>query len=350
MAKIILGKTGLEIEKNGFGALPIQRVSFDESAEIVRKAYHNGMNFFDTARAYTDSEEKLNYAFKGFNDEYPRESVIIATKTQGEDRKTIEKDIKVSLDNLGTDYIDLYQIHNPSFCPTEGDGSGAYDALFDLYDEGIIRHIGFTSHKAEIAKEAIESGLYETIQFPFSYLTGPKELSIVEMARSNNVGFIAMKAMSGGLNRSSKAAYAYINSFDNVVPIWGIQRMSELDEFLSYMKEGTQLDKELEQIIKNEREELQGDFCRGCAYCMPCPQDIQIFICARMSLWMRRFPTEPNLDEATQEKMKQIEECTECGQCISKCPYELNIPELLKKNYEDYKKVLSGETIIEWKL
>ena len=347
MAKIILGKTGLEIEKNGFGALPIQRVSFDESAEIVRKAYHNGMNFFDTARAYTDSEEKLNYAFKGFNDEYPRESVIIATKTQGEDRKTIEKDIKVSLDNLGTDYIDLYQIHNPSFCPTEGDGSGAYDALFDLYDEGIIRHIGFTSHKAEIAKEAIESGLYETIQFPFSYLTGPKELSIVEMARSNNVGFIAMKAMSGGLNRSSKAAYAYINSFDNVVPIWGIQRMSELDEFLSYMKEGTQLDKELEQIIKNEREELQGDFCRGCAYCMPCPQDIQIFICARMSLWMRRFPTEPNLDEATQEKMKQIEECTECGQCISKCPYELNIPELLKKNYEDYKKVLSGETIIE---
>ena len=319
MAQIILGKTGLKIEKNGFGALPIQRDSFDEAKEIVQKAYANGINFYDTARAYTDSEEKLNYAFEGFNEKYPRESIIIASKTQGEDRKTIEKDIKVSLDNLGTDYIDLYQIHNPSFCPTEGDGSGAYDA------------------------EAIESGLYETIQFPFSYLTGPKELSIVEMARSNNVGFIAMKAMSGGLNRSSKAAYAYMNSFDNVVPIWGVQRMSELDEFLSYMKEDVRLDKELEEIIKQEREELQGDFCRGCAYCMPCPQDIQIFICARMSLWMRRFPTEPNLDEATQEKMRQIEECTECGQCISKCPYELNIPELLKKNYEDYKKVLSGE-------
>ena len=347
MVKIILGKTELEIEKNGFGALPIQRDSFDESAEIVRKAYHNGINFFDTARAYTDSEEKLNYAFKGFNEEYPRESIIIASKTQGENRKDIEKDIKVSLDNLGTDYIDLYQIHNPSFCPTEGDGSGAYDALFDLLDEGTIRHIGFTSHKAELANEAIDSGLYETIQFPFSYLTGQKELALVEKARANNVGFIAMKAMSGGLNRSSKAAYAYINSFDNVVPIWGIQRMSELDEFLSYMKEGTKLDEKLEAIIKSEREELQGDFCRGCAYCMPCPQDIQIFICVRMSLWMRRFPTEPNLDEATQEKMKQIEECTECGQCISKCPYELNIPDLLKKNYEDYKKVLSGETIIE---
>ena len=347
MAKIILGKTGLKVEKNGFGALPIQRVSFDESAEIVRKAYHNGINFFDTARAYTDSEEKLNYAFKGFNEEYPRESVIIASKTQGEDRKTIEKDIKTSLDNLGTDYIDLYQIHNPSFCPTEGDGSGAYDALFDLYYDGIIKHIGFTSHKFELAEEAINSGLYETIQFPFSYLTGPRELGIVEMARANNVGFIAMKAMSGGLIRSSKAAYSYINSFDNVVPIWGVQRISELDEFLSYMKEEPKLDKELEELIKQEREELQGYFCRGCGYCMPCPQDIQIFICARMSLWIRRFPTEPNLDVTTQEKMRQIEECTECGQCISKCPYELNIPELLKKNYEDYKKVLSGETIIE---
>ena len=347
MAKIILGKTGLKIEKNGFGALPIQRVSFDESAELVRKAYEHGINFFDTARAYTDSEEKLNYAFKGFNDEFPRESIIIASKTQGENRKDIEKDINTSLDNLGTDYIDLYQIHNPSFCPTEGDGSGAYDALFDLYDEGTIRHIGFTSHKVELAEEAINSGLYETIQFPFSYLTGPKELSIVEMARTHNVGFIAMKAMSGGLIGSSRAAFAYINHFDNVVPIWGVQKMSELDEFLSYMEENTQLDTELEKIIKKEREELQGDFCRGCGYCMPCPQEIKIFVCARMSLWIRRFPSEPSLTPESQEMMKKIDDCTECGQCIGKCPYELNIPELLKKNYEDYKKILSGEVKLD---
>lgn len=347
MSKIILGKTGLKIEKNGFGALPIQRASFDETKEIVQKAYANGINFYDTARAYTDSEEKLNYAFRGFNEEYPRESIIIASKTQGENRKDIEKDIKTSLDNLGTDYIDLYQIHNPSFCPTEGDGSGAYDALFDLYDEGTIRHIGFTSHKFELAEEAINSGLYETIQFPFSYLTGQKELAIVEKARANNIGFIAMKAMSGGLNRSAKAAFAYINHFDNVVPIWGVQKISELDEFLSYMKEDTKLDDELEAIITQERNELQGDFCRGCGYCMPCPEDIQIFICARMSLWIRRFPTEPNLDEATQEKMRKIEDCTECRQCVSKCPYELDIPELLKKNHDDYMKVLSGETKIE---
>ena len=138
MRSLTLGSTGITVPQNAFGALPIQRRSTEDAVALLRKAYEGGMRYFDTARAYTDSEEKLNYAFKGFNEEYPRESIIIASKTQGENRKDIENDIKVSLDNLGTDYIDLYQIHNPSFCPTEGDGSGAYDALFDLLDEGTI--------------------------------------------------------------------------------------------------------------------------------------------------------------------------------------------------------------------
>ena len=135
MAKIILGRTGLEIEKNGFGALPIQRDDFDESAYLLRKAYENGINFIDTARAYTDSEEKIAYAFKGFNDEYPRESIIIATKTQSETGEGVLKDIETSLSNLQTDYVDLYQIHNPSFVPKPDDGSGVYEAFLKLKDE-----------------------------------------------------------------------------------------------------------------------------------------------------------------------------------------------------------------------
>ena len=301
MAKIILGRTGLEIEKNGFGALPIQRDDFDESAYLLRKAYENGINFIDTARAYTDSEEKIAYAFKG----------------------------------------------NPSFVPKPDDGSGVYEAFLKLKDEGKIRHIGFTSHKYELALEAIESGLYETMQFPFNYLTGEKELDIVEKCKHHNMGFIAMKAMSGGLLKSSKAAYAYVNHYDNVVPIWGVQRESELDEFLSYMKEDVKLDDELSEIIRKDREELQGEFCRGCNYCAPCAADIEISQCARMSLWIRRFPSAPSLTPEKQEMMRKIEDCTECGDCMTRCPYELDIPELLKKNYEDYKKILSGEVKVD---
>ena len=172
-------------------------------------------------------------------------------------------------------------------------------------------------------------------------------MAIVEMARAKNVGFIAMKAMSGGLIGSSKAAYAYINSFDNVVPIWGVQRESELDEFLSYMKEDVKLDDELSEIIRKDREELQGEFCRGCNYCAPCAADIEISQCARMSLWIRRFPSAPSLTPEKQEMMRKIEDCTECGDCMTRCPYELDIPELLKKNYEDYKKVLAGEVKVD---
>ena len=347
MAKIILGRTGLEIEKNGFGALPIQRDDFDESAYLLRKAYENGINFIDTARAYTDSEEKIAYAFKGFNEEYPRESIIIATKTQSETGEGVLKDIETSLSNLQTDYVDLYQIHNPSFVPKPDDGSGVYEAFLKLKDEGKIRHIGFTSHKYELALEAIESGLYETMQFPFNYLTGEKELDIVEKCKHHNMGFIAMKAMSGGLLKSSKAAYAYVNHYDNVVPIWGVQRESELNEFLSYMKEDVKLDDELSEIIRKDREELQGEFCRGCNYCAPCAADIEISQCARMSLWIRRFPSAPSLTPEKQEMMRKIEDCTECGDCMTRCPYELDIPELLKKNYEDYKKILSGEVKVD---
>ena len=343
MTKIILGKTGLKIEKNGFGALPIQRVSFEESSNLLRKAYENGINFIDTARAYTDSEEKIATAFKGWNKEYPRENIILATKTQGENRKDIKSDLNTSLDKLETDYIDLYQIHNPSFCPTEGDGSGVYDTLFDLKDEGLIKHIGFTSHKYELAEEAINSELYETIQFPFSYLTGSKELAIVEKSIAKNIGFIAMKAMAGGLIKSSKATYSYIHQFPNVVPIWGIQKESELNEFISYMKDEPKLDEKLSKIISSERKELKGDFCRGCGYCEPCPQDIEISKCGRMSLWIRRFPSKPSLTKEAQDMMRKIENCNECMNCVSKCPYELNIPNLLKKNYEDYKNILSGK-------
>ena len=334
MDQVILGKTEIKVNKNGFGALPIQRVEKKEAVYLLQKAFYNGINYFDTARAYSDSEEKMGAAFS-----YTREKIIISTKTAAQDADGFWKDLEESLRTLKTDYIDIYQFHNPAFCPRPGDGSGLYDAAQKAKEQGKIRHIGITNHRIKVAREAIQSGLYETLQFPFSYLSSEEDLKIVEECKEAGMGFIAMKGLAGGLIRNSAAIYAYMAQpqFAHVAPIWGIQRECELDEFLSYQACPPVLDEKKRAEIEKDREQLAGEFCRGCGYCMPCPAGIKINSCARMSLMLRRAPQKEWLSPEWQEKMKKIEECLHCGQCMEKCPYGLNTPELLKKNYEDYK-------------
>ncbi len=331
-----LGKTNLEVNKNGFGALPIQRRNEADSIEILTAAYDAGIDFYDTARFYTDSEQKLGKAFEDV-----RENIYIASKTGMETVEEFWNDLETSLKELRTDYLDLYEFDNISFCPKAEDD--LYKAMLEAKEQGLIRHIGITTHKITIANEALDSGLYETLQYPFSYLSGDEELKLIDRCKNLDVGFIAMKAMGGGLIKNSKASFAYINQFDNVLPIWGIQKLTELNEFLSY-DESTILDDELKSAIENDKKELGDNFCRGCGYCMPCPEEINISLCCRMSLWIRRFPTEPNMDEKTQEIMRKTLDCVECYECVDKCPYELDIPNLLKENYEDYQNVLTGKT------
>ena len=338
MTKVLLGKTGIEVEKNAFGALPVQRVSQEDAVKLLRKAYEGGMRFFDTARFYTDSEVKLGEAFDGM-----REKVYIATKTGATTAEGFWKDLATSLGNLRTDYVDLYQFHNPAFCPKPGDGSGLYEAMLEAKEKGMVRHIGITNHRLHIAKEAIESGLYETLQFPFCYLATEKDIELVEACKQVNMGFIAMKALSGGLITNSAAAYAYLAQYDNVLPIWGIQRERELDEFLSYIEKPPVLNEELQAVIDKDRSELLGEFCRGCGYCMPCPVGIEINNAARMSLMLRRAPSKAWLTPQWQEKMKKIENCLHCGKCKWKCPYGLDTPTLLEKNYKDYQEILAGK-------
>ena len=335
--KMRLGKTNLEVNKNGFGALPIQRCDMQLAVEILKKAYENGINFYDTAHFYTDSEEKMGNAFE----DIPRENLLLASKTAAETPEVFWSDLETSLKSLKTDYLDLYQFHNISFVPGENDE--VYQAMLEAKEKGMVKHIGITTHKITFAHEAVESGLYETLQYPFSYLSGDEEIELVKKCEEHDVGFIAMKAMGGGLITNSKASFAFLNQFDNVLPIWGIQKISELDEFLSY-DENTVLDDDLKSEIEKDKEELGVDFCRGCGYCMPCPEGIKISTCARMSLWVRRFPTEPHLSEEWQKTMAETENCIECYACVDKCPYELDIPRLLKENYEDYKNILSGKT------
>jgi predicted aldo/keto reductase-like oxidoreductase len=335
-----LGSTEIIVPKNAFGALPIQRISGEEAVKLLRKAYTHGIRFFDTARAYTDSEEKVGEAF-----ERCREKIFIATKSGASTGEALKKDLAVSLHNLRTDYIDIYQFHNPAVCPKPGDGTGLYEAALEAKAEGKIRHIGITNHRLKVAREAIESGLYETLQFPFSYLATEQDVQLVEACQKADMGFIAMKALSGGLITNSAAAYAYLDLYENVLPIWGVQRESELDEFLSYMEQPPVMDEQIEAIIKKDRAELMGDFCRGCGYCMPCPVGIEINNCARMSLLIRRSPSAAQLTPEAQEKMKRIENCLHCGQCKAKCPYGLDTPSLLEKNYKDYQEILEGKQI-----
>ncbi len=339
--QVRLGSTGIVVNKNGFGALPIQRVSDREAVFLLQKAYEGGIRFFDTARAYSDSEHKLGLAFEGI-----REKLYIATKTAAQTGEELRKELALSLEMLRTDYIDIYQFHNPAFCPKPGDESGLYEAAVEAKNAGKIRHIGITNHRLGVAREAIESGLYETLQFPFCYLASEQEKELVEGCKKADMGFIAMKALSGGLITNSAAAYAYAAQFDNVLPIWGVQREQELDEFLAYVHTPPVMTEELEETIQKDREELAGDFCRGCGYCMPCPVGIEINNCARMSLMLRRAPSAGWLTEEVQSKMKKIENCIHCGQCKAKCPYGLDTPELLGKNLEDYNKVLAGEVSV----
>lgn len=338
MDHVTLGRTGIEVCKNGFGALPIQRVSFDEAKALLVKAYENGVNFFDTARFYTDSEEKIGYALSDV-----RDKIYIATKTAAVTAEGFWNDLSTSLNNLKTDHIDIYQFHNPSFCPKPKDGTGLYEAMLEAKEQGKIRFIGITNHRLAVANEAIESGLYDTIQFPFCYLATDKDIEVVENCKKNNLGFIAMKGLSGGLITNSAAAYAFMAQYDNVLPIWGVQRMEELDEFLSYNITPPKMSGEIEKLINNDRKMLAGNFCRGCGYCMPCPVGIEINNCARMSLLIRRSPSELQLTPEVQAKMKKIENCLHCNQCSSKCPYGLNTPKLLADNYKDYIEILNGK-------
>jgi predicted aldo/keto reductase-like oxidoreductase len=339
MKQITLGSTGIVTPQNAFGALPIQRVSEQEAVRLLRGAHDGGMTFFDTARAYSDSEAKVGAAFDGMRDQ-----VTIATKSQARTPDALAAELEASLTSLRTDHVDVYQLHCVDRCYQPGDGTGMYEALLEFKRAGKILHIGITTHKVGVAEQIVRSGLYETLQYPLSYLSNDRELALVRSCADANMGFIAMKGLAGGLLNNSRACMAFMTQFDNVVPIWGIQRQTELDEWLSYMGDATPtLDADTRAFIERERAELTGDFCRGCGYCMPCAVGIAINQCARMSLMLRRAPSKTWLSEHWQTEMAKIDDCVDCGVCMTRCPYELQIPSLLRANLADYREVLAGE-------
>ena len=334
MEKIRLGRTGLMVTRCGFGALPIQRVDMETAKAILTSAYEAGINFFDTARAYSDSEEKLGAALS-----HVRENIIIATKTAANNPETLFKHLETSLKKLKTDYIDILQLHNPPGLPDFDDPDGLYAAMMAARKKGMIRFVGVTNHRLPVAEQTIASEKFDTLQFPLNTLSSEKDLALISAAKIKDIGVIAMKGLSGGLITRAATTFSFLRQYDNVVPIWGIQRMAELDEFLALEKNPPNLDEAMWRVIEKDRKELSGGFCRSCGYCMPCPAGIPIPTAARIVLLMNRAPYQQFLSDEFKARMDLIENCEECGQCKEKCPYNLDTPALLKQNLRDYRKL-----------
>lgn len=331
METTILGRTGLVVTRTAFGVLPLQRTPKEEAVRILRRAHDAGISFYDTARTYTDSEEKIGLALSDC-----RDSIVIATKNGATTRAELLARLEASLRSLRTDHVDIVQLHNPGELPDPADPESSYAGLLEARRKGLARFIGLTSHSLDRTVAAADSGLYDTVQYPLCSISSPEDLAIIERCRAQNVGLIAMKPMCGGLLRNARSAFAFLRQFENVVPIWGIQRMSELEEFLELDADPPELDAEMLAAIEADRCELGGEFCRACGYCLPCTAQIPIHMAARMSLLLHRMPYRQFLSEEWREKMHRIEDCADCGHCREHCPYGLDVPVLLGRMLSEY--------------
>ena len=327
------GATGLMVSDMGFGALPLQRTEKEEAAKILRRAVSAGINFFDTARAYSDSEEKIGYALADV-----RKDIIIATKSQCSSLEQLKRNFEISLKMLKTDYIDIYQFHNPDFTFADNDDAmEMYSYALELKKAGAIRHIGITAHKYGLALEHIKSGLFETLQYPISMLASEKDFEVINAANDAQMGIIAMKALSGGLITNAKPAAAWMQAHPEIEPIWGIQYMHELEEFIGFYENGVQLNTEIEALIENEKSELSGSFCRGCGYCMPCAVGLPISTYARLPFMLRRMPNVKHFTKEFAAEVERITECIDCDLCKPRCPYDLDCPELMRTALKDFR-------------
>ncbi|MGI5977304.1 MAG: aldo/keto reductase [Candidatus Limivicinus sp.] len=332
MKKIRLGKTELSVTSPAMGCLPVQRCDEAYAVKLLRAAFEGGINYFDTANAYTDSEKKIGLALSDV-----RDRIVLSTKSAGSDRKTVLAHIENSLRVMKTDYIDLFQFHQMAALPDFDDPEGPYAGALEAKKRGWIGHIGLTTHRIDVAEASIDCGMFETLQFPFSYISSERDLALAEKCRKADMGYIAMKGLAGGLlGTSPRACYAFMNCYDNVVPIWGIQKLEELNEWLELAEEDPHMDESLAEIIRADRQQLSGSFCRSCGYCMPCTVGIDIRNCARMDMLLRRSPWQQYMTDEWREKMNKINDCVGCGKCSSRCPYQLDTPNLLKYMLKDY--------------
>ncbi len=334
MEKIRLGKTEMMVTKLGFGGIPIQRVSEDEAVAVVKRCLELGIRYFDTANAYTTSEVRIGKAISG-----RRPEVVLATKTNSRTGEGVKGHLKLSLKQLGVEYIDLYQLHDVSNSKNLDmvlDPKGPIAAVEEAKRAGIIKHIGVTSHSMDTAKELVKTDRFETIMFPFNFITCEAADELLPLARKHDVGFIAMKPLAGGMLDNVTIAFKYLLQFPDVVPIPGIEKIGEIDEIIKVVEGPRQMTEAEQQEMQRLREELGSRFCRRCEYCQPCTEEIPISMVMVSASLAKRLPSRTIFSGAFAQALEKAANCTECGECEPRCPYHLPIREILAQQVEWY--------------
>lgn len=336
MKTVILGKTGLEVSRIGIGGIPLNRPSEKEAIAVVQRALDLGINFIDTAIGYGKSEERIGKAVSG-----RREEVVIATKTGGRDRDTALQHLELSLKRLCTDYIDIWQIHGINTVETLervlGPG-GAMEGAQEALRKGKIRHIGFSSHNIDMALKVVASGWFETVQFPLNFVSDEAAADLVPLARSLDMGFIAMKPFAGGRIRDANLAIKYLLQFDSVVPDPGVQSVEEIEEIVDIVNsESWGLSSQDMDRIRTIREKVGTRFCRQCTYCMPCPQEVFICGVVYLPILWELWPPDWFFNwDYVKHSVESAKNCIKCGECEKKCPYQLPIRDMIEESLTFY--------------
>jgi len=340
METVKLGKTGMNVSKIGLGGIPIQRVSEEDAISVVKRCLSLGVNFMDTANGYGTSEERIGKAITG-----NRKAIAIATKSAVRSNEQIWENLKLSIERLGVDCIDLFQLHNVAdqkALDSLADPDGPMNVLNKAKKDGLIKHIGVSSHSMDIAKELVASGQFETIMFPFNFIAREAAEELIPLAKEHDVGFIAMKPLAGGMLDNIEIAFKYLFQFPDIVAIPGIETVEEIEQIVQIASGPVEMTQAEKREMERLRAELDTQFCRRCGYCQPCKEDIQISMVMTIPTFTKRMPMERVFTGRLATQMEKALNCSQCAECEEKCPYHLPIVEMVEKNtkwfYEEKKR------------